>query len=281
MEENQRVTPYPSGESVGAFYDQMSAFFASAFGEHLHFGLWDQDDDSPMETAQVRLTDRLVDLLNPRSDEYVLDVGCGTGHPAIRLAQRTGARVLGVSVSSSQVAGATAASNSAGLSTRVEFVQADAMKLPYEAGTFDAAWAIEMLFHVPDRLHVLREIRRTLKPGGRMVLTDFVMLEPLTGQEWELLAQGFAFSSLIHPDSYADVITRAGLEVVQVHDVTAHTRATTRGIAARFERDKEQLAAVYGAEFATQMELLLPLCLSLVADKIGYVIAKARRPHDA
>ncbi|MFD6185939.1 SAM-dependent methyltransferase [Streptomyces goshikiensis] len=281
MEEDQMAAPYPSGASVGQFYDQMSAFFASVFGDHLHFGLWDQDSDASMETAQLRLTDHLIDLLNPNSHEYVLDVGCGTGRPAIRLAQRTGARVLGISVSPTQVAGAIAASNSAKLSSHVAFDQADAMKLPYEAGTFDAAWAVEMLFHVPDRTHVLREIGRTLKPGGRVVLTDFVVTEPLTSQEWDLIAQGFAFSSLIRPHDYADVITQAGLELVHIHDVSPHTKPTTRGIAARYERDKEQLAAVYGSEFATQMELLLPLCLSLVNDKIGYVIVEARRPHHA
>lgn len=93
--EKHKVTPYPSGNAVGEFYDRMGAFFATLFGEHIHFGIWDENDDSLMSKAQIRLTDRLIDLLNPHSDEYLLDVGCGTGHPAQRLAQRTGGRVLG------------------------------------------------------------------------------------------------------------------------------------------------------------------------------------------
>lgn len=186
-----------------------------------------------------------------------------------------------MSVSSSQVATATAASKNAGLSSQLEFARADAMNLPYEVETFDAAWALEMLFHVPDRLQVLKEICRTLKPGGRLGLTDFVEQEPLTSQEWELLAQGFAFSSLLRPGGYGDVIAQAGLEVVSVEDVTAQTKQNMRSISARYERDKEQLATVYGSEFAAQMDLMLPIGMSIYTDKLGYVIAEARRPHDA
>src|SRR5882724_5390211 len=154
MENAQRITPYPSSESVGGFYDQMGVFFTALFGDNIHFGIWDGGDDSSMTAAQIRLTDRLIDLLRLQQGEYLLDVGCGTGHPAMRLAERTQARVLGVSVSPSQVASAIANAQRADLSSRLEFIRADAMNLPCEPGTFDAAWAVEMLFHVPDRLQV-------------------------------------------------------------------------------------------------------------------------------
>lgn len=283
--ENPQATPSPSSTAVGEFYDHMGALFASLFGENIHLGIWDQDDDSPddessMSTAQARMTDRLIDLLHLQGGEYVLDVGCGTGHPAIRLAQRTDAKVLGVSISSSQVATATAASHSAGLASQLEFARADAMSLPYPAGTFDAAWAVEMLLHVPDRPTVLREICRTLKPGGRLVLTDYVELEPLTSQEWDLLAQGFAFSSLLRPNAYGDVIAEAGLEAVRVHNVSAQTKQSMRWFTTRYEKDKERLAAHYGPEFAAQMDLMLPTAISIYTDKLGYVIAEARRPSN-
>ncbi|WP_314249804.1 SAM-dependent methyltransferase [Streptomyces sp. DSM 40907] len=283
--ENPQATPPPSSTAVGEFYDHMGALFASLFGENIHLGIWDPGDqsadhESSMATAQARMTDRLIDLLHLQGGEYVLDVGCGTGHPAIRLAQRTDAKVAGVSVSSSQVATATAAANSAGLSSRLEFTRADAMNLPHPAGTFDAAWAVEMLLHVPDRPTVLREFFRTLKPGGRLVLTDFVVLEPLTSPEWDLLTQGFAFSSLLHPSAYGDVIAEAGFETVRVHDVSAQTKQSLRWFTARYEKDKERLAAHYGPEFAAQMDLMLPTAISIHTDKLGYVIAEARRPNN-
>ncbi|MGW0531117.1 SAM-dependent methyltransferase [Streptomyces sp. NPDC003032] len=280
MDNQPRTRPYPSGDAVGGFYDQMGAFFATLFGDNIHFGIWDGDQDWSMLAAQTRLTDRLIDILQLQEGDYLLDVGCGTGHPALRLAERTQARVLGVSVSPSQVQSAVGNARRAGLASRLEFARADAMALPYAAATFDAAWAVEMLFHVPDRLKVLREIHRTVKPGGRVVLTDFVEQQPLTGKEWDLLSQGFAFSSLLRPEEYGDVISRSGLEVLKVHDVTAATRPNMRWIESRYEADRKRLAEHYGSDFGDQMDRLLPVGMSIYTEKLGYVIAEARRPID-
>ncbi|MFF7082142.1 SAM-dependent methyltransferase [Streptomyces lavendulae] len=277
MNSDESTRPYPSSESVGDFYDQMGAFFASIFGEDIHFGIWDGDETLSMAEAQTRLTDHLIDLLGLQAGEYLLDVGCGTGNPARRLAERTGARVLGVSVSPSQVESATAKAKATGLGTRLEFVEADAMQLPYADGTFDAAWAIEMLFHVPSRLQVLREIHRTLKPGGRVVLADFVERRQVTGAEWNVLREGFAFSSLLRPGDYAGVVADAGLEVIQVHDVTAETRHNIAWIRSRHEAGKEDLARHYGLASAGQIDRLLTAGMDIYTEKLGYVVVEARR----
>ncbi|MFF1904822.1 SAM-dependent methyltransferase [Kitasatospora sp. NPDC058218] len=280
MVDSRRNTPHPSSEAVGDYYDQMGVFLSSIFGEDIHVGIWDVDDTSSMSAAQTRLTDRLIDLLRLPDSAYVLDVGCGTGNPAMRLAERTKARAFGVSISSSQVTSAVAKSHDAGLSSRLEFIRADAMDLPCESAVFDAAWAIEMLFHVPDRLQVLREIYRAVKPGGRVVLTEFVEREPLTDQERDLLTQGFAFSSLLRPENYGDAISRSGLEVIQVHDVTAETRQSMPWFQSRYDSARDALSGHYGPEFAAQLDQLLPTGLSVYSEKLGYVIAEARRPID-
>ncbi|MGW7584614.1 SAM-dependent methyltransferase [Kitasatospora sp. NPDC054768] len=280
MDDQQNTRSLASSEAVGSFYDQMEAFFDSIFGENIHFGLWDEDEKSSMPHAQNHLTDRLIDLLQPKDDQYILDVGCGTGHPALRLAAHTRARILGVSISTTHVTRANAKARSADRSPQLDFVRADAMHLPAESGTFDAAWAIEMLFHVPDRLQVLREIHRTLKPGGRIVLTDFIRTGHLTDDDWNLLTQGFAFSTLLTADTYADAITQSGLELVNVHDVTAQTRQNMHWIRSRYADEREHLATHYGQDFIQQMDQLLPVGMSIYADKLGYVIAEARRPLD-
>ncbi|MBD0693575.1 SAM-dependent methyltransferase [Streptomyces sp. CBMA123] len=277
MPEHPNTTPAPTSEAVGDFYDHMAAFFNTLYGENIHFGLW-EDPDLSMPQAQARLTDRLIDTLRLKDGDHLLDVGCGTGHPAMRLAERTRARVLGVSISPTQVDRATQKARDAGLSGRLDFIRADAMDLPCEPETFDAAWAIEMLFHVPDRLQVLREIRRVLKPGGRLVLADFVQTGPLTDTDWGLLTQGFAFSSLLTADTYADALAQAGFEDIRIHDVTAETRQNIRWIESRYADDREHLAAHYGPDFTAQMDQLLPTGITIYTEKLGYVIAEARRP---
>jgi cyclopropane fatty-acyl-phospholipid synthase-like methyltransferase len=281
MPENPATAPAPTSEAVGDYYDQMGALFDSLYGENIHFGLWDESPNTSMPEAQARLTDRLIDTLRLQDGDHLLDVGCGTGHPAIRLAHHTRATILGVSISPTHVTRATQNARDAGLHGQLEFRHADAMHLPCEGASFDAAWAIEMLHHVPDRHQVLREIHRTVKPGGRLVLSDFIQTAPLTDDDWNLLVQGFAFSSLLTADTYADALTRAGFEDIRIHDVTAEITQNIRWIESRYAADHEQLAAHYGPDFTAQMDQLLPTGITIYTEKLGYLIAEARRPGSA
>lgn len=97
----------------------------------------------------------------------VLDVGCGPGpyHPAIAA---VGGRTVGADASPG-MAGEAAAQARAGR-LPVETVAADAERLPFRDGRFERALANHMLYHVPDQARALREMRRVLKPGGRVVL---------------------------------------------------------------------------------------------------------------
>ncbi|MFF1794204.1 SAM-dependent methyltransferase [Kitasatospora sp. NPDC058263] len=278
MPERPAHAPAPTSQAVGDYYDQMATLFDFLYGENIHFGLWDDDPNTSMADAQARLTDRLIDILQLQDSAYLLDVGCGTGHPAIRLAHRTHAKILGVSISPTQVARATQNARESGLSERLDFLHADAMHLPCEPETFDAAWALEMLFHVPDRSQVLREIRRTLKPGGRLVLADFIQTGHLTDDEWNLLTQGWAFSSLLTADTYTDALTQAGFEDIRLHDVTTEARQNIRWIESRYTDHREHLTAHYGSDFTAQMDQLLPSGITIYTEKLGYVIAEARRP---
>ncbi len=55
--------------------------------------------------------------------------------------------------------------------TRVQFKEIDAQSIPFEDETFDAVIANHMLYHVPDRPKAIAEIKRVLKPGGRLIAT--------------------------------------------------------------------------------------------------------------
>ncbi|MEU1034379.1 hypothetical protein ABZ402_37855 [Streptomyces mirabilis] len=80
--------------------------------------------------------------------------------------------------------------------------------------------------------------------------------------------------------NYGDAIAQSGLEVLQVHDVTAETSQSMRWLQARYEDVRERLAGHYGADVAAQLDQLLPMGLSVYAEKLGYVIAEAQRPTD-
>jgi SAM-dependent methyltransferase len=109
----------------------------------------------------------VVGHLAPRSGTSVADVGCGPGiyHP---LLAAQGARVLAVDLSAGMVQATR--HRAARERLAVWTMQADAQALPLRDASCDRALAAHMLYHVPDRLAALRELRRVTRPGGRVVL---------------------------------------------------------------------------------------------------------------
>lgn len=109
-----------------------------------------------------------VEQLQPAPRQIVLDVGCGFGafHPRLCA---TGARVLGMDTSAGMLQEASDQARRLGLSAQL--VRADAQALPVASASCDALLASHMLFHVPDIPLALREMRRVLKRGGRVLVS--------------------------------------------------------------------------------------------------------------
>lgn len=118
-----------------------------------------------------RLRERAAERLDLSAGSKVLDVGCGIGGATFPLAEITGPGGLaaGVDISSAMVEAAT--KRSAGRAG-IEFKVGEACAIPYPNNFFDAARSERVFLYLPDRLGAIREIRRVLKPGGRLALLD-------------------------------------------------------------------------------------------------------------
>jgi demethylmenaquinone methyltransferase/2-methoxy-6-polyprenyl-1,4-benzoquinol methylase/phosphoethanolamine N-methyltransferase len=118
---------------------------------------------------------RIVALADLRHGAQVLDVGCGTGGLAIAAAERVGpmGAVHAVDASPEMVARARHRAARAGVALTLEVAPVEA--LPFTAGAFDVVLSSLMLHHLPEdvRAQAFGEIRRVLRPGGRLLAVDF------------------------------------------------------------------------------------------------------------
>lgn len=218
-------------QEVGAFYDSTNHLLQQFLGGSMHYGYWTgPDDTSDFKQASERFTGILIGKLNVGPGDRVLDVGCGTGRPAVQLATETGAEVVGISISAKDVELATARAKADGVSDRVRFQHANALEMPFEPGSFDAALAFESIVHIPDRVQALKQIATVLKPGGRVVLTDAFRRSSEISQAdlfglMKVLAAWRA-APLVGFEEYRDFAQGSGLEVDELLDVSAHTQYT-------------------------------------------------------
>ena len=102
----------------------------------------------------------------------LLDCGCGPGSITLDLAHflRDG-QVIGIDIEPNQIEAARAEQAQQGL-TNVSFEVADAYNLPFPDGSFDAVFAHALLMHLREPLVAMREMRRVLKPGGVVGISD-------------------------------------------------------------------------------------------------------------
>ena len=119
------------------------------------------------------------------AEHHVLEVASGSGGPARYLARRAGCRVTGIDSSEEGIAAATRDAAEEKAEQRLTFQRADAnAPLPFGDDSFDSVVCIDAMNHFPDRLGVLREWRRVLRPGRRALFTDPVVITgPVTNEE--------------------------------------------------------------------------------------------------
>jgi SAM-dependent methyltransferase len=129
--------------------------------------------------------------------ESVLDAGCGTGVFLPGLAAIVGAegRVVGVDHAPAFLEEARTRLAEASLSDRVELVEGDVHRLPFADATFDAVHCERVLMHVANPEVAIREMRRVLRPGGRVLLAEV----------------NAASARQAHPDPEAERMISAGL----------------------------------------------------------------------
>jgi arsenite methyltransferase len=161
-----------------------------------------------------------IQRLKLQTGEVVLDLGSGGGIDAFLASSRVGprGRVIGIDMTSEMIE--RARENAlGGKYVNVEFRLGRLEQLPVEDASVDAVTSNCVINLVPDKGLVFEEVARVLRPGGRMVISDILLDGELPEVlSKDLLAYVGCVAGAMQRDDYFDLVKRAGLGDVRIHD---------------------------------------------------------------
>jgi ubiquinone/menaquinone biosynthesis C-methylase UbiE len=207
------------------------------FRRHVHWGYFatpsvpDVSDAGFLAAAEA-MTECVCRAARVRDGASILDVGCGFGGTVAHLNERlSGCALVGLNIDERQLERARELVK-AGRGNTVRFVAGDACAMPFGDGTFDVVLAVECIFHFPSRRTFFSEARRVLRPGGTLMVSDFLVPDDKVEQAeaWtKENAPGAFFGSTtaaISSSTYARRARAKGLAPIADVDVTAETMPT-------------------------------------------------------
>src|ERR1700752_134649 len=183
--------------------------------------------DSSANSFWERFGRRTVDRLDLRTGASVLDVCCGSGASALPAAGTIGppGLVLGVDLAENLLELARRKAKQQGLNN-VEFRPADFLELGLPSASFDAVVCVFGIFFVPDMTAAVSELRRLVRPGGKLAITTWGprFLEPVSTAFWdsirsvrpELHKSFNPWDRIVEPEALGSVFSSAGIQDVEI-----------------------------------------------------------------
>jgi cyclopropane fatty-acyl-phospholipid synthase-like methyltransferase len=221
-------------QDVAAYYNQTQNHYQKWWqlskGMALHYGLWHDDTKSFLE-ALANTNRHLAELADIKESDTVLDAGCGVGGSAIYLAKNYRAHVTGISLSDLQIQTAQENAIAGYVDELTDFAVLDYCQTGFTDNKFDVIWACESSSSAADKQKMAAEWFRLLKPGGKLVLSDFFKTNDSQKDKAELLdswVTTWAMSPLVTTDGLVQELTRTGFKIGKIDNLTAKIYKTAR-----------------------------------------------------
>jgi O-methyltransferase StaMB len=244
-----------TARSVGAYFDLITDDGRLFYGDSFHLGYFPHGVNTLGDALEAH-TDLVAELAKVEIAESVLDVGCGLGAPALRIARRYGCRVTGVNISREQVRQGRELIAAEGLSDRVAIERADARALEFPDESFDAVVCLEAAGDIcvteEDKDRLVGEWFRVLRPGGHVGFSDLALRTYPSRKEDRVLRTVLYHTGAELVTDWPAIFDRQGFRVVECRDILEETLPTWDHARAVYERRAAEVRRRYGRRLAAR-----------------------------
>jgi len=239
------------------YYDSDDAdnfYYTIWGGEDIHVGLYASDDE-PIFDASRRTVEHMASrLTNLHPGSRVLDIGAGYGGAARLLAARHGCHVTALNLSEVENQRDREMNREQGLANLIDVVDGSFENIPYPDAAFDIVWSQDAILHSGNRVKVLQEVARVLKPGGEFVFTDPMQDDDCPDGVLQPILERIHLDTLGSPAFYTRTLEQLGLEDLGYEDRTPQLVSHYSRVLRETEAREAQINKVVSASYIERMK---------------------------
>ena len=239
-----------------AYYDSASAdeFYKNIWGgEDIHIGIY-QSSSEPISDASRRTVATMAEMVDGLVPSMrVLDLGAGYGGSGRYLADRFGCEVVCLNLSETQNALNTRLTAEQGLSGKVHVVYGNFKAVPEDDRSFDVLWSQDAILHSGERVRVLEEVRRVLKPGGQFIFTDPMQSDDCPAGVLQPILERIQLKTLGSLAFYRRELNKLEFAELAVRELTDHLRSHYARVGDELRSRYAEMVDLSGPDYVDNM----------------------------